>query len=347
MTFIPFVIHPRPVPPPVVTTQSVEGTEGEPLSQVLEADGGTGHYAWTHVPPLPAGLVLSQAGEVSGTPTVSGKMMVNIDAVDALARPDNEPSGLVPVYPGHPTKPGVVFDGTELYADYRPEGANIGKKLQFGDEWKPPRVRVVPTARGPAIRKSYTPGDKHGWSDAAFTDRDFSAAYKTLYTRLAFEMSENWQRHKSGSDKLLYLGTWRGVTAAFYWMLKKHRITFVNQSNRVGQPAVGGEDIGEWGSDALAKPGEPHTLEVVMQAQSEIGVADGLFRAWLDGDEIKFRANHLTGTGQTGIMWFNPASGARYFSGIEGLLFWGGRGDEKTVNDWIQMGELYITGRAA
>ena len=39
MTEIPFTIHPKPVPPPVVTTQSVEGTEGEPLSQVLQAEG--------------------------------------------------------------------------------------------------------------------------------------------------------------------------------------------------------------------------------------------------------------------------------------------------------------------
>lgn len=57
----------------VVTATLPGAVQGTPYSQALEAVGGTLPYAWSIVAgALPAGLTLSPAGVISGTPTVSG-----------------------------------------------------------------------------------------------------------------------------------------------------------------------------------------------------------------------------------------------------------------------------------
>src|SRR5439155_20025642 len=49
------------------------GTVGTPYSQALSAAGGTAPYTWTVTAgAVPAGLTLSSAGVLSGTPTASG-----------------------------------------------------------------------------------------------------------------------------------------------------------------------------------------------------------------------------------------------------------------------------------
>jgi hypothetical protein len=54
----------------ITTTSALpSGTVGAAYSQTLAATGGTGQYTWTVSPALPAGLTLSAAGVLSGTPT--------------------------------------------------------------------------------------------------------------------------------------------------------------------------------------------------------------------------------------------------------------------------------------
>ncbi len=68
-------------PPITVLTASTlpEGTVGVPYDVALQATGGTGQFAW-HVmnTPLPAGLVLSEAGRLSGTPEVPATMGLTV-----------------------------------------------------------------------------------------------------------------------------------------------------------------------------------------------------------------------------------------------------------------------------
>ncbi len=64
---------------PVITT----GTINTPFSQTFTASGGTGPYTFTTVSPLPAGITLSAAGVLSGTPTVSGPFNIIVTATDA------------------------------------------------------------------------------------------------------------------------------------------------------------------------------------------------------------------------------------------------------------------------
>ncbi len=63
---------------PVVTT----GTINSPFSQTFTATNGTGPYLFTTLSPLPAGITLSTAGVLSGTPTVSGTFNIVVTATD-------------------------------------------------------------------------------------------------------------------------------------------------------------------------------------------------------------------------------------------------------------------------
>jgi hypothetical protein len=61
-----------------------DGHEGVAYSQSVGATGGTGPYGYATADPLPAGLTLSAAGLVSGTPGVHGSFSFTVTATDAV-----------------------------------------------------------------------------------------------------------------------------------------------------------------------------------------------------------------------------------------------------------------------
>jgi subtilisin family serine protease len=71
-----------------VTTSSLSGaTAGTAYSTTLAATGGTGTYTWALASgSLPAGLSLSAAGTISGTPTTGGTSSFTVRATDGAAR---------------------------------------------------------------------------------------------------------------------------------------------------------------------------------------------------------------------------------------------------------------------
>ena len=74
--------------PLVITTPSPlpDGTVTVFYSQTFSADGGTGGYTWDLAPdsnPLPAGLSLSAAGVLSGTPTADGAYQFTVRVTDS------------------------------------------------------------------------------------------------------------------------------------------------------------------------------------------------------------------------------------------------------------------------
>lgn len=75
-------------PPPVVIATASPlpgGTAGVPYSQTLQATGGTGSYSWSVTGgALPAGLTLSAAGLLSGTPTAVGGSSFTVQAVSGV-----------------------------------------------------------------------------------------------------------------------------------------------------------------------------------------------------------------------------------------------------------------------
>lgn len=72
-----------PGPVAVSTSSLPNGTVGAPYSTTLTATGGSGTYGWSvSAGTLPAGLSLSSAGVLSGTPTTAGTSTFSVTASD-------------------------------------------------------------------------------------------------------------------------------------------------------------------------------------------------------------------------------------------------------------------------
>lgn len=68
----------------VLTASLAPATVGVPYAQTLQAISGTAPYTWSSAPgALPAGLTLSAAGVISGTPTAFGTASFTLTALDA------------------------------------------------------------------------------------------------------------------------------------------------------------------------------------------------------------------------------------------------------------------------
>ncbi|MEG3191236.1 putative Ig domain-containing protein [Lysobacter sp. D1-1-M9] len=69
----------------VAPSALADATAGAAYSQTFTASGGTGAYTFAvSAGALPAGLVLSTAGELTGTPTAPGDFGFNVTAIDSL-----------------------------------------------------------------------------------------------------------------------------------------------------------------------------------------------------------------------------------------------------------------------
>ena len=88
----PGSIPPTPTPLSISNTSLGGGTVGTAYSQMLSATGGTAPYTWTiSSGSLPAGLTLSTAGLVFGTPTTSQTSNFTVQAADSAAHTATQP----------------------------------------------------------------------------------------------------------------------------------------------------------------------------------------------------------------------------------------------------------------
>jgi len=71
--------------PTITTTNLANGGVGSVYSATLTATGGTAPYSWTNTTALPAGLTLSAAGAISGTPTAVGSTTTTFKVTDSLS----------------------------------------------------------------------------------------------------------------------------------------------------------------------------------------------------------------------------------------------------------------------
>jgi hypothetical protein len=67
----------------VATASLPNGNVGTAYSQTLEATGGSGGYRWAAEGALPAGLTLSAAGAIAGTPTAQGTREFTVTVTDS------------------------------------------------------------------------------------------------------------------------------------------------------------------------------------------------------------------------------------------------------------------------
>jgi hypothetical protein len=79
---------PPPTPVTITTTTLAQGTVSTSLTVPLSATGGSGTYTWSVVSGnLPAGLTLSSAGVITGTPTTAGLSSFTVQAEDSEKTP--------------------------------------------------------------------------------------------------------------------------------------------------------------------------------------------------------------------------------------------------------------------
>ncbi len=72
----------------LISTTSLQNVLlGQPMSQTLQASGGTPPYAWTVTTALPPGLSLSSSGVISGTPTAVAQYSLGIKVTDSNSPP--------------------------------------------------------------------------------------------------------------------------------------------------------------------------------------------------------------------------------------------------------------------
>jgi hypothetical protein len=89
-----------PAPLTVATASLSSGTVGTAYSQTLAASGGTGGYTWSiSSGTLPAGLNLSAAGTISGTPTATGTANLTVQVKDSSGAAASKPFTLAVAAP--------------------------------------------------------------------------------------------------------------------------------------------------------------------------------------------------------------------------------------------------------
>ncbi|WP_175529087.1 beta strand repeat-containing protein [Granulicella pectinivorans] len=124
----PVAITVLPVPPLTFTGSLPNATIGVAYNQTLHASGGIGPYTYAVTTgALPAGLTLSTAGVVSGTPTAPGASSFTVTATDSEATPQTAalPLVLLVVYPTTPNDPELTGPYAFLFQGYDDEVAGV------------------------------------------------------------------------------------------------------------------------------------------------------------------------------------------------------------------------------
>ena len=253
----------------------------------------------------------------------------------------------------------MLLDGSDLYFDYTGQGgSDLGSTFLIGDKWDGVRVleTTSPGSKYPnVIRKNFFIGDEDGWNGIAAVS-NFPDNYEELYFRMVFRFSDNYQ-FNGATDKLFYWGEADGRSQRFYLSINSGPdgtkvIDIRNQNNG----SVGG-DIGVWRSQtpihdlpSLDLRDKWHTVEFIVNSQSALGVADGSFKVFFDGVELTdflWTNQNIPDPGQNTIEWYGSGWNTRLFSGVQFPLYWGGAHGTKTVNDYLDISEFYITGKTA
>lgn len=241
--------------------------------------------------------------------------------------------------PNAPAGHTVIFyaDGsTTDWGDQFVYGAKVAERWQS--------IADPDDPNGQAVQVNWLAGDASGFAGAAFWndwEGDVPFLPGQLYFRMLIRFSTNWDYHSAG-QKLSYYGAGDdGQASEFYILMRQSDIRWRDQG--------GGGESGVWSTqDCMIPLGRYVDVEILHNAQSAVGVADGSLRIWVDGDECTGWT--LLGSGTSAddlsapVHNFIGAGSTPNFSGVQLGMYWGGEGDVKTVNDWMRMGEVYISG---
>src|SRR6202041_1623648 len=110
-----------PIPTLSLNGSLPNATQGVPYTQTLVATGGLKPYTYSLTAgALPAGLSLSSAGTISGTPTAVGASSFTVTVTDTESTPQTAslPLMLLVVYPTTPTDSELIGPYAFLFQGY-------------------------------------------------------------------------------------------------------------------------------------------------------------------------------------------------------------------------------------
>lgn len=253
----------------------------------------------------------------------------------------NEPRGLDPIYPD-----ALLVDGTDRWL------GNARSQFDFQPGWTD-RVttEVGPNGRGLVLRKQFHEGEENKWFGRT-SDEGFKNPVQALYSRITFRLSDKWP-HAKDEHKWDFYGFHKGERNALALTLGKGdgRIIMLNQPTGANKPPEANEHCGAWRSDAIVEPGEWHTIERYIVAQSEPGEADGSFWLRHNGVLVDFQFKPFNDIpmdyqDQDHIRWLPSSAPSPLISGLHLFCRLGNSKGTASGDFHIDLEEYYLTGKA-
>jgi len=333
---------PPPGPGPVVSvtvspaSASILVGATQAFSAVLKDSNGvvlTGSVTWNSSAPTVAGISLTGVvtGLLAGTSTItatsgsiSGTASLTVTVLPPPPPPPswpNEPSGLTVLsdQPWNTLGSWVLNDNTAGHSSlvslsglpFSPSGA-----LQ---DLSPIGMTGGGDAIGPGRADFYIP----------------SAQQPTeMYVGMWVKLSNPYQPHSSGVQKIMYLHDNNGVNFSALWLEiygtgSPFRASLVNQF--YGCPSI---RLDPNMTQTPIRPGEWHRFEMYVKMASTGSSSDGILQVWVDGVLNVNRTDLCTQGSNTYKMESVRLSG-----------MWGGIGDSKTEIDYLWYDHTYVSGR--
>lgn len=333
--------------------QVVEGQDYQLSAHVENADGSVNEAYnpanWTFTITA-GGTFASITGANSDVLSVNSATAGNSVTVQATHTTAGSDSGTTSIIAAGATFP-EILEPSEMTVVL----SNQGDTTDFGAGWVPQqswndtnKLAVVADGAskfGNALEKRGLIGDS-GWLDA-WNQGDFVADFREVYIRYVFLLASNWQR--VGLENAFRYGRKLPGESPNQFILS---LRSASPGIRWRNGLVGAE-VGDASRTGDYEPANPvftalardqyHTLELLHRVNSP-GNADGYLQVAVNGTEIT-SWNILGGASnvdvRSGVEWVNWPS--HRLSGLQVFHFWSG--GTKSVNDFVRMSELYISGR--
>ena len=331
---------PAPVATVAVSPSSATIAVGstQTFSVVLKDASGnvlTGRtVTWSSSAPLIAGVSTTGvatallAGTSTITATSEGKSGSASLTVTALPPPPSSGS-----WPNQPS-------GLNLLSD-QPWSSLGGWQLNDNTAGHTSLVTLsgLPFSPSGALQDLFPVGMTGGGADALGPGRaDFfiptSQQPTEIYVGMWAKLSNPYQPHSSGVQKLMYLHDNNGIYFSALWLeiygtAAPFRASLVNQF--YGCPSI---RIDPNATQTAVRPGEWHRYELYLKMASTSSSSDGVLKVWVDGTLNVSRSDVCTRGSNSTKMESVRLSG-----------MWGGIGDLKTETDYLWYDHTYVSGR--
>jgi uncharacterized protein YjdB len=222
---------------------------------------------------------------------------------------------------------------------------DFGSAWWKGAKWLDDRwTQVVddptnPAGSGKAIEKRWYAGEPTDNGNGITTIDRFSQvggfSARELYVRYRIKYSPNWDtRPHYDTPKLGYWGVAPSGGPHYWTKAPPNYPTYFYEQAGAAAPGSWG-----WGTGSKRVAVNTwHTVEIHITAQSGVNVPDGAVKMWLDG-ELQIN--------KTGLNFVAAGDGfsSTLFDGFQVFFIRGQAGLTFGVNDWLRLGEFYVSGK--